>query len=456
MSIKLTNKNEIINLINQHDGEYVIINNPEYIFPEREFYRLADRNLNPLKMLDAVLMDMDGTTTTTEELCIHSLEYMVRVISGLESHLIWPGLDRTEDYPHIIGNSTTKHVEYLIQKYHKGIKSDNLSKAYIFAALWTLIYSQDLNRVNEVKVNLKKFLPVKDSAVFASIIPDKSNASKKGFAELLKSAAKKFYGKLHIHGKDDIVRASIDIYYQRYHEILHRIKKGESEKLQKELGLATGKSLIEPMQGTPVFLALVKGLLGNEADKLTDELISDYIRKDKSFLPPSSTAGIWQKLRRLGLYFEKHPVKVAVVTSSIMYEAEIVLSQLFEEIRNVIAEWKINAARKKRILERFSSPHNFYDAIITATDSSEIRLKPHRDLYSIALYKLGVPKSSFRNVIGFEDSESGTIAIRAAGVGKSIAVPFAHTQGHNLAAATLIAEGGLPEIIIKNNIFIKL
>jgi beta-phosphoglucomutase-like phosphatase (HAD superfamily) len=70
-------------------------------------------------------------------------------------------------------------------------------------------------------------------------------------------------------------------------------------------------------------------------------------------------------------------------------------------------------------------------------------LKPHRDLYSIALHKLNVSqKTTLSKVIGFEDSESGTIAIRAAGIGKCIAVPFAETSGHNLDAATHICNDG--------------
>ena len=93
--------------------------------------------------------------------------------------------------------------------------------------------------------------------------------------------------------------------------------------------------------------------------------------------------------------------------------------------------------------------------MITASDSNEIRLKPHRDLYSIALHKLGVPKNKFKHVIGFEDSESGSIAIRAAGIGLSVAVPFAQTSGHNMNTAAYICKNGLPEVILKHNLFLK-
>ena len=107
------------------------------------------------------------------------------------------------------------------------------------------------------------------------------------------------------------------------------------------------------------------------------------------------------------------------------------------------------------ILNKFESYQIFYDGFVTASDSNEIRLKPHRDLYSIALQKLAISKKDFDKVIGFEDSESGTIAIRAAGIGHCVAVPFTKTEGHNLEAASYISKGGLPEVILKKNLFIE-
>ena len=53
-----------------------------------------------------------------------------------------------------------------------------------------------------------------------------------------------------------------------------------------------------------------------------------------------------------------------------------------------------------------------------------------------------------------EDSESGTIAIRAAGIGVCVAVPFADTTGHDLTAATYILHGQLPETILAYNCFL--
>ena len=119
-----------------------------------------------------------------------------------------------------------------------------------------------------------------------------------------------------------------------------------------------------------------------------------------------------KRLGALGAYFEAHPV-AALVTSSIAMEANLVLGRYSGSCRRKPRTGKSPELREK-IQAGFADPGTFYDARITASDSSEIRLKPHRDLYSIALHTLGVPPERFHRVVGFEDSESGTIAIRAA------------------------------------------
>jgi hypothetical protein len=69
----------------------------------------------------------------------------------------WKGLDPVKDYPHIIGNSTTKHVEYLIDKYQKTFKNDQIIKSFLYAAGWTIIYGKDAKRKEEVILNLNDF-----------------------------------------------------------------------------------------------------------------------------------------------------------------------------------------------------------------------------------------------------------------------------------------------------------
>jgi hypothetical protein len=167
--------------------------------------------------------------------------------------------------------------------------------------------------------------------------------------------------------------------------------------------------------------------------------------------PVDSQLGI---LQQLATRFEQSPVKIAVVTSSIKYEADIVLTEIFKVFREQIKKMPLKEAVIEELIEHFSDHNLFYDAVVTASDSSEIRLKPHRDLYSLALHRLAVPTEKFDEVIGFEDSESGNLAIRAAGVGMAVAVPFAQTAGHNLNSASYIAKGGIPEVIFKKHLFL--
>lgn len=449
---RIIENKEAIKILSGLGKKFLLVNNPSFIHPSVELYPLTQAIKTPVRKLSAVVMDMDGTTTTTEELCLHSLEFMVRKITGRLTKQSWSGLDHTVDFPHIIGNSTTKHVEYLIKTFKKNIKQDELHKSYIYAALWTLITGKDETRKNEVKINLSTF-------GLNKLLSNKSfiSFSSKGKLENdLNNLSIRFYRKFkddfHIKSDSEIVRASIDIYYQRYHEILAAIEIGNGKKIAKEFLSDSSKHLIEPMPGILFFLCLIKGLLGKEINPVAKEFVEKYFQKNKSSLQKDK---IINNLVNLSLAFEKNPLKIAVVTSSIYYEADIVMKEVFKVLREEIASLKISLQLKKKLLKLFSSYRNIYDAFITASDANEIRLKPHRDLYSIALHQLNVAKKDFDKVIGFEDSESGCFAIRAAGIGICVAVPFAQTSGHNFEAATFIANEGLPEVLISKNLFLK-
>lgn len=442
-------------LISQLGEEFVIVKNPDYIHPQFELYPLAPKITHPIQELDAIVMDMDGTTTTTESLCLHSLEYMIRKITGRMAKECWAGLDRTVDYPHIIGNSTTRHVEYLIQTYRPFIDPEALKRAYFQAAVWLLLNGQDKRRAEEVKNNLVN-LGCQDVLMDEHLI----QATKKPFSEPKMVESVVLYlldrhrTKFHVKTFSDIVRAGIDIYYQRYHEILSLIEAGRGEHISEQILGRSDAHLIEPMPGVGEFLALVKGWLGEEIENLLPMLI-DKFRADTADDPHLDKDDVKNKLITLGERFQRHPLKVAVVTSSILYEARVVLGEVFRVLKQQIEQWPISTARKKFLLEKFSDYHHIYDGFVTASDSSEIRLKPHRDLYSIALHQLGIPKERFNRVIGFEDSESGTIAIRAAGIGLCVAVPFADTQHHDLRAAAFVLKHGLPEALLRYHLFLK-
>ncbi|HAE86846.1 TPA: hypothetical protein DCG86_02350 [Candidatus Marinimicrobia bacterium] len=447
---KILPANKALQKIADQAKEFAVIQNPGGIWPPVEYVPLADKQEGPLAHLNAVVSDMDGTTTTTEGLCIHSLEYMVRQITGRLNPSQWSGLDPAADYPHIIGNSTTRHVEYLIETYRKAIVPDVLKQSFLKAALWFLMKGQDEQRKREVRQNLIALncQPLLD---FAGNLEKEDpetnkiwNRGNKEENDLLKACFKG--GKSFSDAQT--VKMAVDIYYQRYHEILDAIDRHETVP-----ALDSSKPLIEPMPGIGIYLALIKGLLGDEIEKLVPELKKGYEEKSGIFWKEGKD--MMPGLIQVSRYFEKNPAKIAIVTSSIFYEARIVMTRVFEMLKRDTETWPLSEARKSRVEKSFSAYENVYDAFVTASDSNEIRLKPHRDLYSIALYQLGIPKEDYDTVIGFEDSESGTLAIRAAGIGLCCAVPFHETSGHDLSAASHILQGGIPEAILKYHSFLK-
>ncbi|HOW18619.1 MAG TPA: hypothetical protein PLC79_06245, partial [Phycisphaerae bacterium] len=54
------------------------------------------------------------------------------------------------DHPHIIGNSTTKHVEYLLGAYGSHIRPAVFRRVFVRAVLWTLTHGRDEGRRREV------------------------------------------------------------------------------------------------------------------------------------------------------------------------------------------------------------------------------------------------------------------------------------------------------------------
>lgn len=433
MNIKIVDQSQAAQSLISLSDEFVVIKNPDFIFPEFEIIPLARKIFQPEKTI-ALVMDMDGTTTTTEELCVEALEFMIRKMSGLLTKEQWNGFDQ-KDLTNVIGNSTTKHVEYLINTYRNFIIKENTIRSFIESILWTLTAGKSEQRKNEARDLLKSFGIEKYFQKFL-------NRENESFSNAeIQKLSESILNILEFKDTSTLTKIGIEIYYQHYHNYLLSLSKG----------LNSSKKLIAPLPGLAVTLSLTKGFLGEEAEKLTELLVEEFKLKNpmKSLDINPEEASI--NLKRLGIYFEKNPLKIAVVTSSIFYEADIVLTEVFNQIRKDIERWNISEMRKEKIIKAFSSYQNFYDAIVTATDAYEFRLKPYRDLYSIALHRLGISKADFSRVIGFEDSQSGTIAIRAAGIGCCIAVPFPQTKDHNLEAASYILWNGLPEFILKLN-----
>ncbi|MFH0735946.1 MAG: hypothetical protein V1773_00055 [bacterium] len=435
--------------------EFSIINNPAYIFPPFEILPLASKISTKRDHIAAFVTDMDGTTTTTEELCLYSLEFMIRTMSGKLTVGDWHGLDKTIDYPYVIGNSTTKHVEFLINRYSNFINKNFTSKALIKAMVWQLIFGKDKVRKEEIINNIKHFKldELLTDPKFEKLL-NTNNLNEFNLSDELIYLMQNYSPVFDSLNHSVLVKIGIDIYYYKYHEILERLKSGKSREIALELFNDENKNLIEPMPGIGIFLALIKGWLGDNIQLFVNLLIDEYKKKSNAVFICNDKEKLIADLIQLANRFTNQPAKIGIVTSSIFFEADIVLTELFNVIKKQFLKLDLNDSIKQELAEKFTHYSLVYDTIATASDTNEIRLKPHRDLYSIALHNLHIPKNEFINVIGMEDSESGTIAIRAAGIGFCIAVPFTQTNFHNFDAASVIAYGGLPELILRHKLFL--
>lgn len=434
-------------------SEMAAVRNLDYVPTPFEVYALAPRVTPPLDHVTAFLVDMDGTSTTTEPLALHSLEYMVRRFTGRLSKDEWPGLDPADDYPHIIGNSNFRHTEFLVDRYAAYLNEDALRQAFFEALVWTLRSMTDPQRLRDVALDARNcgLGPMLDDPGFRSTMKEGPIGADEAPAAAAPWMAR--YGERFGHGsRAALISAALDVYYYRYHSILRLVEHGEGQRLSRELLGEAGRRLVEPMPGYAVFFALVKGALGEEAARLAPEV--------RSLLPEGSASrGLTEtdaeaRLRELGRRYAGRPARIALVTASIAYETHATVAAIFEVMREQAAAWPVSAGTRERVLGLFSNYRDAYDGFVCATDSSEARLKPHRDLYTIALYQMSVPKDEYRCCVGLEDTEPGIISLRAAGIGCAVALPNHDTSRQDYRAAALTVKGGLPELMLTHNLMI--
>ena len=92
--------------------------------------------------LGAVMMDMDGSSTDTEKLVLEAMRQMMGDALGD------PGFRfKDEDFPHIIGDSTTNHLRWLLP--HYGIAVEDLPN---HMANYYAKYHQTLRDIRDGKI----------------------------------------------------------------------------------------------------------------------------------------------------------------------------------------------------------------------------------------------------------------------------------------------------------------
>lgn len=106
--------------------------------------------------LGAVLMDMDGSSTDTEKLVLEAMRQMMAEALGDPDFHFAP-----TDYPHIIGDSTTNHLTWLLP--HYGLPLDDLPH---HMANYYRRYHQTLRDIRDGKIRDRLIEPMPHLAEF--------------------------------------------------------------------------------------------------------------------------------------------------------------------------------------------------------------------------------------------------------------------------------------------------
>lgn len=430
--------------------EVAVVRNLGYSFSPFSLYPLAPRNTGFMDRIAAFAVDMDGTSTTTEPLALHALEHMVRRATNRMDRKEWTGLHEEKDYPFIIGNSNFFHTEFLLKRYGKEIREDALKEAFFEALLWTLANVPDKKRRDQVCSNALHcgLGPLLEDSSFRTLAA-KGELEDGECMRLARDFLKRFGSFFQIQHFNEKVSAALDIYYHRYHSILKGIEKGDGERLSRELLGEEGKRLIAPMPGYGIFIALIKGWLGREAGRLFPGLAGTIPAAEKK------SGDGRKRLAGLGLHFQSLPARFALVTASIGFEAQAVMKEVLRVVQEEVEDWNLTAEDRNRIQERFADPRSVFDGFSTASDSHEARLKPHPDLYTMALVQMSIPPEEYAFCVGIEDTEPGIVALRAAGFGKAVALVNRDTSGQDFSMASHVLHGGLPALILEENLFLR-
>jgi beta-phosphoglucomutase-like phosphatase (HAD superfamily) len=436
--------------------EFAQVRNLDYIFSPHELYPLAPRVPPPLERIVALAVDMDGTSTTTEPLALHALEYMVRRITGRPDKSQWPGLNEQHDYPHVIGNSNFRHAEFLLERYRDAIDQAAFAGAFIEAVAWTLACMTDARRRRDVAQSVRHcgLVDLLADAEFGRLLRGGTvDGESVGLAVV--PLVRRFGPAFQPPHRSAAVAAALDIYYLRYHAILQQLDRGQGDRLARELLGDGGRQLVEPMPGYDVFVPLVKGWLGPEVDALYEPLRAHLLEHGELGHTAAELDAFRPRLARLADRFRRSPAKLALVTASSAYEADVCMREVLRVMAQRVRDWPVPAVVRDGIAERLAGGLSVFDGFVNASDACEPRLKPHRDLYSLALFQMAVPKAEYRHCVGLEDTEPGIIALRAAGVGCAVALPNRDTHGQDYAAAVEVVRGGLPELILARNLLLR-
>lgn len=427
--------------------EFTVIENHGTLFPRYDVVPLASCHARPSGPLRAILMDMDGTTTLTEDLCLAALTGALRDATLLENGTPGvSGLNPERDYAHIIGTSASANIAYLVEAYGGELRDEAFRHAVARASAWNLNPHRDPIRRAEAETTARicGAAELLESAAFSELVARTDHAPLEQDDDLRATLAP-FAKRLELSSAEQRGRALLEIYYEYLHGYFAAIARDEGWRVAESVYGDRKRPAIAPLPGIALACAMARGLLS--------PFPAECVQLVEAAAGRPATTTEKDALGRALESFAAQAPQVALVTSSGYYEARTVLKEVFRGIRQEVAQWPLPAHAIEGLLDAFRAPEDYYDAIITADESHEIRLKPYRDLYTIAIRTLGLDLDGLRNTVGFEDTWAGVTAMRSAGVGIPCAVPFHGTRNHDFSLAAHVFHGGLPQAIIEHALF---
>ena len=259
--------------------------------------------------IDSVVMDMDGSSTDTEKLVLRAMRDMVReILQDPEFRFA----DKTEtddgDYPHIIGDSTTNHVRYLLSKYGPRVDDRKLSAGYLRA----------LRRHREVKSRfdlMDRDFVSGDRKVFEDAVLRELLSSSTMPRDCADRTALQLTDKYNV--RMDRLQGAIDIYYANYHVILEGIRDGSVK-----------EALIEPMPFLAEFLSICKklgvklGLVTSSVEKEA-QIVMPIVFKGMSFDTPYEDyydAVVTASENEMENYLKPHPMLYDIALTMMGYQ----------------------------------------------------------------------------------------------------------------------------------------
>lgn len=407
-------------LLQRLSNEFAVVENPAGVYPPYELYPLPPKQERLTQDPVAILIDLDGTIVDSEPMYVAVLEEVARAIVGADRDV--PILDETRDHPNLVGGSVTAHAGYLWDRFGDAFDAAAFHRHVIAALRYNFVNPFEEARFEETRQALHRLR-------IADIQHDRRFTQ----ADLSDRELMELSSQYRIDYDSDSARilGATQFYYHRLYIMLQHHNRSAS---------------IQLTPGATIFHAIVKGVR-LEMRPLADHLmgyLSDELPDD-----PVKT------LERLSELFLNTSPRVAVVTSSTGPEADALLKAAFQHMQAEAEQWPVrDSMERDRLRSQFAEPYSFYEAVFTASDVPEMRLKPHRDLYSLALAQLGIGPDQFHRVLVLEDSPVGVTAARAAGCPLVCAMPLPINRNQSFPHATHVVPGGLPELLLEHGGFL--